>query len=79
MTGVQTCALPISYNDENIRQSVLAEKRALALAPKRQRKIIKNSIEAQRKQIDNSKLSAAAAKAQQGKVSQAQSSLGLGG
>ena len=61
----------LAYNDGNTRQSELAERRALALAPKRQRKIIQNTINSQRKQIDNANLSAAARQVQRQKSSSA--------
>ena len=46
----------LAYNDGDVRQSVIAEHRALALAPKARRKIIQAEILSQRKQIDKNNL-----------------------
>lgn len=66
----------LAYNDGNTRQSEIAEKRAIELAPPSKRKIVRNTINAQRKQIDNANLTAAAKQVQQQKSSTTTSSLG---
>ena len=48
----------LAYVDGNVRQSVIAEKRALALAPKARRKIIQAEIAASRKRTDKANLAA---------------------
>lgn len=78
-SGLYSQLAVAAYLDGDVRQSVLAEKCALALAPKRSRKIIQNTIAQQRKQIDNAKLSAAAQKVQQEKVRKQQAQQGIGG
>jgi len=67
-SGLYSQLAVLAYVDGNTRQSQLAEDRALALAPKRQRKIITNTINQQRKQIDSANISAAARLAQQNKT-----------
>jgi hypothetical protein len=67
-SGLYSQLAILAYVDGNTRQSQLAEDRALALAPKRQRKIITNTINQQRKQVDNQNISAAARLAQQNKT-----------
>ena len=67
-SGLYSQLAVLAYVDGNTRQSQIAEDRALALAPKRQRKIIRNTINQQRKQIDSQNISAAARLAQQNKT-----------
>jgi len=67
-SGLYSQLAVLAYVDGNTRQSQLAEDRALALAPKRQHKIIQNTINQQRKQIDSANISAAARLAQQNKT-----------
>ena len=64
-SGLYSQLAVLAYLDGDVRQSNLAESRALALSPKRRHKIISATINAQRKQIDNAKLTAAANKVQQ--------------
>lgn len=68
-SGLYSQLAVLAYLDGNTRQSQLAEERALKLAPQRQRKIITNTINAQRKQIDEAKIQAAATQVQQQKSS----------
>lgn len=67
-SGLYSQLAVLAYVDGNTRQSQIAEDRALALAPKRQHKIIQNTINQQRKQIDSQNISAAARLAQQNKT-----------
>jgi hypothetical protein len=64
-SGLYSQLAILAYLDGNTRQSALAERRALALAPARRHKIISATINQQRKQIDQAKLTTAATKIQQ--------------